>query len=300
MAYIDKAFWKVEHFFFWFWDCQKTERSCEAKCELGGGNSNGSLRSLFIFKQMQYFRVLWSNVCYHLADQHWPCFQFVVPQFESQLWTICLVQCSIDNLLGASYVRLFLSSSAKNAASWRMCIMYNKFSPSANCRQVNLPFIWGQSYRSLEEGGREKARQNKRKGSSSFCGSAINTQTRLAKLLLASEMKKKHFSPSALASSALPSTVGHKNPLGWDHPQPRHRHKMETHLKYPQEFAGISPHKFQLCCSCIPSSHKSASVHPIPEQIHLLQLLQVLKPICRKPHRGLFLSSSYYRLSRLI
>lgn len=48
------------------------------------------------------------------------------------------------------------------------------------------------------------------------------------------------------------------------------------------------------------SFYKSADVFPSPEQIDFLQLLQVLKPIRRKPHTGLFMSSSYYRRRRLI
>lgn len=44
-----------------------------------------------------------------------------------------------------------------------MCIMYNKFSPFGNCRQVNLPFILEHGYRSLEEeGGKRQGKTRKR------------------------------------------------------------------------------------------------------------------------------------------
>lgn len=91
--------------------------------------------------------------------------------------------------------------------------MYNKFSPFGNRRQVNLPFILEHGYRSLKEGGREKARRNKKKGKSSLCGSTIKIHTHFTKLLLAFEMKKKHFSLPPLASRVLPHTAGHKSPF---------------------------------------------------------------------------------------
>lgn len=86
-----------------------------------------------------------------------------------------------------------------------MCIMYDKFSPFGNRRQENLPFILEHGYHSLEEGGRENPRQNKKKGKSSLSGRTVKIEMHFTKLLLTLEVKKKHFSLSPLPLGSHPA-----------------------------------------------------------------------------------------------
>lgn len=91
---------------------------------------------------------------------------------------------------------------SKNAAVWKMCIMYNKFSPVVTYKRVS-PFyhFWNTVLTAWREGGREKARR--KKGKSSLAGSTRKLPPHFAKLFLALEGKKKHFCFSLLSSHSI-------------------------------------------------------------------------------------------------
>lgn len=93
---------------------------------------------------------------------------------------------------------------SKNAAVWKMCIMYNRFSPVGTYRHVG-PFCrfwntfltaWGKEEGKKQEGKRKK-------GESSLAGSTRKLPPHFAKLLLALEGKKKHFCFSMSSSHSI-------------------------------------------------------------------------------------------------